>query len=52
MIVIERTYTIRKCWNAVSKEVTETERRAFEDNDLAGVREFIKQEGDFKYIKL
>jgi len=52
MIVIERTYTTRKCWNAVSKEVTETERRAFEDNDLEGVREFIAKEGDFKYIKL
>lgn len=52
MIVIERTYTTRRCSNAVSKDVTETERRAFEDNDIDGVRAFIKQEGNFNYVKL
>ena len=52
MIVIERTYNARRCSNAVSKDVTETERRVFKDDDFDRVQEFIKQEGNFNYVKL
>ena len=52
MIVIERTYTARKIHCGVSKDVTETERKAFEDTDIDGVQAFIQQEGRYKYIKL
>ena len=52
MIVIERTYTARKCSNAISKDVTETERRVFKDDDFERVQEFISKEGTFNYVKL
>ena len=52
MIVIERTYTARRCSNAVSKDVKETERRVFKDDDFDRVQEFISKDGDYKYIKL
>jgi len=50
MIVIERRYKTLNSQRTYYVDIVE--RRAFEDNDLEGVREFIKQEGDFKYIKL